>query len=142
MTIQKENSMSKLWKWILGVGVGLLVVLLVGVPFARRFLWMSSGYMTGQIGVPMGGGFSDGCGGVFGGSMFGMGHMGGGLMMLGMFIVPLLLVGLIVVAVVLIMRRSQPVVVQAQPVAISCGSCGKAVQENWVACPYCGEKTT
>ena len=132
--------MRKLWKWILGVGAGLLVVLLVGASFARRFLWMSSGNMTGQTGVPMGGGFSDGCGGVFGGPMFGMWNMGGGLMMLGMFIVPLLLVGLIVVAAVLIMRGSQPVVVQAHPVAILCGSCGKAVQENWVVCPYCGEK--
>ena len=131
--------MSNIWKWILGVGAGLLVLLLVAAPFATRFLWMTGSYMTGQSGVPMGG-FPGGCGGIFGSPMFGMWNMGGGLMMFGMLIVPLLLVGLVVVAVVVIIRRPQTVVVQAQPAAISCAACGKAVQENWVVCPYCGEK--
>ena len=132
--------MNKIWKWIIGVGAGLLVLLLVAAPFASRFLWMSGGYLSGQSGVPMGGGFPGGCGGIFGGPMFGLWNMGGGLMMVGMFIVPLLLVGLVVVAVVVILRRPQTVVMQAQPAVISCTSCGKSVQDNWVVCPYCGEK--
>ena len=133
--------MNKTWKWVIGVGAALLVLLLLAMPFFGRLFWMSGGHMTGQTGVPMGAGFSDGCGGIFGGPMSGLWNMGGGLMMFGMFLVPLLLIGLVVVVVVALMRRPQ-MIVQPQPVAISCASCGKAVQENWVVCPYCGDKRT
>ena len=133
--------MNKIWKWILGIGAA-LVVMLLAMPFVGRILWWMPHGFASEVGrgSMMGGGFTGGCGGIFGGPMSGLWNMGGSLMMLGMFIVPLLLVGLVAAAVVALMRRPQTVVVQAQPTVISCASCGKVVQDNWVVCPYCGEK--
>ena len=69
-----------------------------------------------------------------------MGGYGGfGFMPFGgfMFLGPILFIGLIVLGVVWLVRALTP----TQPVApTTCTHCGKTLQPNWKACPYCGEK--
>jgi len=50
---------------------------------------------------------------------------------------PILFIGLVVLGVVWLVRALTP----TQSVApTTCTHCGKTLQPNWKACPYCGEK--
>ncbi len=69
----------------------------------------------------------------------------------GMLLIPLLIVGLIVIGVAWLVK-SVAAPAAAQPPAIVpeakgsgaagrfCQHCGKPLQADWKACPYCGEK--
>lgn len=119
--------MNKTIGWILAIGA----VLLLALPI----LWMISG-MWG-----------------YGGMMGGYGMMGRGsgyynplgwLGMVFMWLVPLGIVILLVVGVVaLINNLTRSASKPSQPIppatGKTCPSCGKPVQVDWVACPYCGQ---
>lgn len=120
--------MSNVWKYLL---VGLLVFVLV---FAIVLPFLGGRWMPYRMGSwMMGPGMMHGYNG-FGG--FGI---LGGLMMLGMIFVPLLLVGAVIAGVVALVRGtgSQSTLPGARP----CPNCGKYIQSDWIACPYCGEKS-
>jgi hypothetical protein len=133
--------MKKVWKWIIGIVLGLLVLaILVGVGFAFRSgyigacnvrAWDGLNRNAREFGMPFGGmhrGFG----------MMPFGGLLGGLLRLG-------LLALVVAGIVWLVRRlRQPVtpVVPAIPVAplATCGKCGKNVEADWKNCPYCGKK--
>lgn len=125
--------MRKLWPWILGLTVVLLIGLVVLFGFGLlRTQWMP---------------------------MFGMGHGGrlwrdnylprfgmrgvsvmGVLGLLLMFIVPLGFLGLLIGGIVLLVRALQkPDQTVNRHLAARCDNCGKKVESDWAICPYCGE---
>ncbi len=63
---------------------------------------------------------------------------------IGMLLVPLLVVGLIVLGVVWLVRGTSGTL-STPPLSPTasrfCQHCGKPLQAEWKACPYCGEKT-
>lgn len=125
--------MRKLWPWILGLTVVVLIGLVVLFGFGLlRTQWMP---------------------------MFGMGHgdrlwrdnflpeygMRGVPVMgvLGLLLILFLsvgFIGLLVLGVVLLVRALQKPdqTVDRHPAA-QCANCGKKVAPNWAVCPYCGE---
>jgi hypothetical protein len=124
--------MSKALQWIIGLGVVLIVASIIFSTvwpfFAPRVGW--SGYDNG---------------------MMGPGHMWGGRGMLGefgmplfaggMFIWPLLVIGLIVAGVAWLVRGFGTSRAVSPPAAsLNCAHCGRPLQADWKACPYCGEK--
>jgi hypothetical protein len=140
--------MKKFWKWLIGIVLGLLVLaVLVGIPLAMHF-WRPAGLEVSRVGpgwgmrgegyrgdMPMMRGFGDGYRGMpmmhgFGGFGFmPFGGIFGGLLGLG-------LLALIVVGIVWAVRATRTPRVPMR----SCTNCGRAVQEDWKACPYCGKK--
>ena len=114
--------MNKGLQWIIGIGVALIVLTMVFSTIAPYIFPNTSG----GYGYGMGPGMMGGYGG-FGFMPF------GGFMFLG----PILFIGLVVLGVVWLVRALTP----TQPVApTTCTHCGKTLQPNWKACPYCGEK--
>jgi uncharacterized membrane protein len=115
--------MRGLWKYLL---VGLLVFGLVFV--AVTFLLFPGLGWNGMMGnwgySPM---------------MYGGFGMMGGLMMLLVFLVPLGVIALIVVGVVALLRRPAQMTPPPQNPAKTCPNCGRSVQTDWTACPYCGK---
>jgi hypothetical protein len=130
--------MKTFWKWFIGIVLGLLLLaVLVGIPLAMNF-WRPAGLavfqgeqewgirgpgMHGWRGMPMMHGY-----GGFGFMPFG-GMLLGGLFQLG-------LLALVVVGIVWVVRSIRGSRVPAR----SCTKCGRAVQEDWKACPYCASK--
>ena len=117
--------MNKTLQWTIGISVVLIVIAMVFSSIApymfpnTTYGMMGNGMMGGSGGGMMGGGF---------------GFMPfGGFMFLG----PILFIGVIVLGVMWLVRALTP----TQPVALTtCTHCGKTIQPNWKACPYCGEK--
>ena len=114
--------MNKGLQWTIGIGVILIVLAMVFSTVAPYL-------------------FPNALGGYGGYGMMGPGMMGGwgfGMPFFGfMFLGPILFIGLIVVGVVWLVRALTP----TQPVVTTaCTHCGKTLQPNWKACPYCGEK--
>lgn len=79
-------------------------------------------------------------------SMMGFSHLFGSFMGLGMQLVWLVPLGLLIMAVYGVVRlANQPTgsvisfASSAAPTAV-CPHCDKAVDENWVTCPYCDSK--
>ena len=147
--------MKNLWKWLLlFVGV-FLVAFVVALPFWR---WSAYGFSGMPIMRSGRMGFMPRMFGGFGG----FGGFRGGFMFPFMWIIPagvivLLVVG--VVALVRAMRRPQPMQAQISPAPTmtpvppaapaapvepemvhNCTNCGRALQPDWVNCPYCGTK--
>jgi hypothetical protein len=94
--------------------------------------------MTGGGGV-MGGG------GMMGGGMMGPGMMGGwGILgWLGMLLVPLLILAGFVLVLAWLVQQVSRAPAGGSPAAPSaaafpCPHCGRFVQADWRACPYCG----
>lgn len=126
--------MRKLWPWILGLTVLLLVgtVVLVGFGLLRTrqmpMFWQEYGgrqwrdftmpHHRGLRGLPVMG--------VFG--------------LLLMLILPLGFLGLVVLGIVLLVRAIQkPGQSEDLRHTARCTNCGKRVEEDWAICPYCGE---
>jgi hypothetical protein len=70
----------------------------------------------------------------------------------GALLIPLLLVGLFILAIILLLRTTgrSPVPASTAPAPVTptpvpansgypCPNCGRQVQADWVACPYCGQ---
>ena len=116
--------MKDVWKWLL---VGLLVF---GLVFIGALPFFGGGWGPyGMMGPGMMGGY----------------NMMGGFGFLAMLFVPLLFIGALVVGVVALIRGLGGVapvgpVAGGQPGSRPCPHCGKFVQSDWKACPYCGEK--
>lgn len=157
--------MKPVWKWIIGIVVGLIVVaVLVGAAFLVHGFLMSGHSVatlripapnTGQgpqgnqprrfgmpgNGMPYNGKSYNGMPG-FGWHRHGM--MGFGPMMaFGGMIFGLLCLGglvLLVIGIVWLVRRPTAVQPVAAPVLHACPKCEKPVQADWNNCPYCGKK--
>ena len=149
--------MKKVWKWVIGIVIGLVVLaVLVGVGFLvfgrYHAVRIENGYTRGwsQQGpgmMPYNG---------FGEHMRGPGMMGrGGMMPFGGFIGGLICLGFLVLIVfgifwlVRATRKSTRVDSPAYittPAAMpahlmdTCKKCGKPIQADWKNCPYCGKK--
>ena len=112
--------MNKTLQWTIGISAVLIVLTMVFSTIAPYiFPNTGGGYGYGMMGPGMMGGF---------------GFMPfGGFMFLG----PILFIGVIILGIVWLVRVLTP----TQAVAITtCTHCGKTIQPNWKACPYCGEK--
>jgi hypothetical protein len=150
--------MKNVWKWIIGIVVGLVVLgVLAGVglmvrsnfhgyravaPIAPGF------YQRGPEMMPYGG-----FGHMRGPEMMSRGFMHfGGIFacLVGLGFLVLLVLGIIVL--VRGLRKPLPATVlpatapaitpESTPVAIinACKKCGKPLQDEWKACPFCGKK--
>jgi len=131
--------MKNVWKWIIGIVLGLLTfALLVVAGFMFR---------TGSLGCGLQawGGFGrDGIGMMpYGGmhSRIGMAPFGG---LLGALI-PLGILTLIVLGIVWLVRSLRHPVAPSLPVAppapvMHCKNCGQTVENTWRNCPHCGRK--
>ncbi len=115
------------WLLALVLGLGLIFVLAAFFLFGGRYGGMMRGYGM------MGPGF---------GHMFPFGWIG---MLLGLVIPVGLLVLLVVGGIWLVTRLAKPGSPANSPIqplqnvpSRSCPSCGKPVQGDWKACPYCG----
>ena len=128
--------MKSIWKWT-GLFLGVFsIALLIGLSFFGRggFGWMP---MMTQVNAPWAG-F---CNGYQFSHMFGgFGFLGGWFMMLGMFILPLAVLGLLIVGGIVLVKGVIRPQTPALVVARTCVHCGKALQQDWVNCPFCGEK--
>jgi uncharacterized membrane protein len=158
----KDQNMKKVWKWVIGIVVGLLVLaLIVGVGFAMR----SGFHMSrGQVQVGQDEQFNRGPGmmpfGGYGEHMGGRGMRGFGMMPFGGLIGGLFgglfslgVLALAVLGVIWLVNylRNRRTVNQVTPVSTPapaapavdvhpCPRCGKPVQEDWKNCPHCGKK--
>jgi hypothetical protein len=160
--------MKRVWKWIIGIVVVLLVLAaLVTVPFAMHYrLGPQAAYVIQQRDVD--GGY--GPGGMMGrndkngfgyggygpgdfnhGGMMGRGYgfrypmmRGFGFLPFGFFmlIIPLAILGLAIYGFIALANRrpAAPAPVEVTPVAPTqtCANCGKPTQSDWKNCPYCG----
>jgi O-antigen ligase len=111
--------MKNSWKWLIAVGVVLLVVLIIALLIFTRsdYGWMPMmgyrGYLTNN----------------------GFGVIGGLIMMIVFLFIPIVLIGLAVFGVVVFLQRSG----NKQPQMGTCARCGKPIQADWKVCPYCGK---
>ncbi len=145
--------MKPVWKWIIGIVLGLIVVAaLVGVGF-----WVFRGAVTmhqvavrvpanGQPGQPGRPFFGRGFGmrefGMPGYGMHGYGMMGWGMQPFGGILGGLFFLGLVALLVLAIiwLVRSLRTPKLAAVATHACPNCGKSVQTDWRNCPYCGKK--
>lgn len=130
--------MSKGLQWILGLSAGLVALAVIAATILPFFYPQTGWGGYGMMGM-MGSNHMFGGGSMMGG--FGMPFLG-----IGMFLGPLLVVGLIVVGIVWLARSgsngSSPIgPLQPSVTGKFCQHCGKPLQAEWKACPYCGEKT-
>ena len=114
--------MKSVWKWILlGLAVFLLAFCIALPLFSRGALLPVRAFSYRGM-MPMG--------------MMGLGVFGW-LGVLARLAVPVLFVALIVALVWIVVRSSKA---PSAPASTPCPSCGKPVQQGWVACPHCGAK--
>jgi uncharacterized membrane protein len=162
---ERSTGMKKVWKWVIGIIVALLVIGLVvaaavwvvphlKLAHAARFANPGGQYQGPRFGEGYGPrGFPGNGQGMmpFGRQGWGMhrpGMMGYGMMFpFGMLFSGLFGLGVLALAVMgvlwLVGRLSQPktVPVAAAPAPMrTCSKCGHPVQEDWKNCPYCGKK--
>jgi hypothetical protein len=160
----KENwIMKKVWKWILGIVLGLVVLaVLVGVVFMVR-----SNFHGYRAGIETGPGFHQ-----RGPEMMpygGFEHLrrpgmpGYRMMLFGGFFRGLFSLGFlafVVLGIIWLVRRlnkpaamtATPLAAMAEPVPVvtpepmqativnPCKKCGKPLQDGWKVCPHCGKK--
>ena len=149
--------MKKVWKWIIGIVIGLVVLaVLVGAGFLvfghYHAVRIENGSTRGWS--QQGPGLMPSHG--FGGQIRGPGMMGhGGMMPFGGFIGGLVCLGflaLIGIGIFWLVRATRkptsvdspastttPAAMPA-PVMEACKKCGKPIQSDWNNCPYCGKK--
>jgi len=149
--------MKKNWKWILAIVVVFLVVFRIGMAIFMRVGRASFGIVRGGI-LERGYGMMRSPWMMGSRGMIGFGGHG-----LGLLFVPLILL-LVALGVIWFLSHrttvktvaptaanpgtSVPVSTVAQSpveavttsVTPACPTCSKPVEENWVACPHCGEK--
>jgi len=116
--------MKSVWKWVLfGLAIFLLAFC-IALPLFGGGSLLPIRVMTYRGMMPYGTGMMRlGAFGLFG--------------TLARLAIPLLFVGLVVGIVALLLRKpSTPPTSPTTP----CPTCGKPVQQGWVACPHCGAK--
>jgi len=130
--------MKKVWKWIIGIVIVLLILAVVmGVVLMFRSHQLANvgwGVRTRLPGVmPFGRGWMMRGPGMMGyGRMMPFGGLLGGLFSLG-------LLALVVLGIVWLVRRLMVPKTAPAPV-LTCRHCGEPIQAGWVACPHCGKK--
>jgi uncharacterized membrane protein len=154
--------MSKTWKWIIGILIGLLLLaVIVAIPFGMHQFASGYGYAAqfpergfergfdrdlgpGMMGRGAGNyywhhGMMGGRQGYINPMMNGFGFFPFGILM---WIVPLAVLGLAIYGMVALFSRkpSPAVAVETAPAAPTrtCSSCGKPAQDEWKNCPHCG----
>ena len=152
--------MSKTWKWIIGIVIGLLVLaVIIAIPFGMHQLagnysqqYPARGFESGfdrDFGPGMMGRGADNYywhhsmmylnRGFVGPMTFGFGYFIFGILRL---LIPLAVVGLAIYGAVALFKRKPPQAVAAEAVPAvptqTCASCGKPAQDDWKNCPYCG----
>lgn len=128
--------MKKIWPWVLGISILLMVILLVllgtGLFSARRSL-MAWGGETDRV-------WGDGYWHHHGrGMRWGLPVMGlfGGLFAL---LIPISFIGLIVLGVIFLVKTITPSGNKSSETqAFQCRNCGKRVEPDWSVCPHCGD---
>jgi heme A synthase len=155
---KEKSNMKKVWKWILGILLGLIVIgVLVGVAFMvfgnfhsyRVESLNPRGFDNGGPGMMPFGGY---------GHMRGPGMMGFGRNPLIGFIGCLFSLGILALLVLgiiwLVRTLRSPKAAQAAPAVMpvetpaatpamvtpSCKKCGQPLQADWKVCPHCGKK--
>jgi len=150
-----ETNMKTVWKWVIGIVIGLIVVALVvgGVFLLRSHLPaiasirvnrpVVQGYGPGRL--PFRGAGPGNRGWNMGPRMMGFGMFPLGAIFAGLFGIGLL--ALLVLGIVWLaggFSNSKTVTtapMQAAPAPmLTCKHCGKPVQADWRNCPYCGKK--
>lgn len=152
--------MSKTWKWIIGILIGLLMLaVIIAIPFGMHQLagnyaqqFPARGYERG-FDRNFGPGMMEGGAenyywhhsmmyqnpGFVGPMTFGFGYFTFGILRL---VLPLAVVGLAIYGVVALFRRKPSPAVSAEAVPAvptrTCAGCGKPAQDDWKNCPYCG----
>jgi hypothetical protein len=118
--------MKNIWKWILLGAIFFLLAFCVALPLLGGLGGMPRGFLGGGLihRMPMMGGF--GLAGVLGLAI--------------RCILPILIVAGLIVLVVMLVRKPSSGAPLVTPPTKPCPACGKPVQEDWVACPACGEK--
>jgi hypothetical protein len=154
----KEINMKKLWKWVIGIVLGLVVLaVLVGVGFLvwgnmhvyRGVAQFNRGFSQHGPGMmPYGGfGYEFRGPGMMGYRMNPFGGLIGGLFVLGFL-------ALVVLGIIwLVTRISSPkrvttisstAAATSEPMQVAgltpCKKCGRSLQADWSVCPYCGKK--
>jgi hypothetical protein len=139
--------MKKVWKWIIGIVIVLVVLAaVVGVVLLFRshlpaiVRWGEPGLRTRIPGMmPFGRGVWGGRGWTMHGpGMMAFGRMRpfgglfGGLFSLG-------LLALVVLGIVWLVRRLTASKTPPAPL-LTCRHCGKPIQAGWIACPHCGKE--
>ena len=115
--------MKKVNWWIVGIAIILVSILLFGGGMMSG--WRSGGYgMMGGYSGHMSWGYSP------------FGWFGMGIGMLFMWLIPIGILALVVYGVVALARNSgnNTSTTSQSP----CPNCGKGMQVDWKACPYCG----
>jgi hypothetical protein len=144
--------MKKVWKWIIGIVIGLVVLaVLVGVVFMLR-----GGFHAGRIearsergwsvhapGMMPYGGFGwhmRGPGMMYNNGIIPFGGLFGGLITLGFM--ALIVLGIIWLVRILRTPKRVDDTAAAMPATLmtTCKNCGKPIQADWRNCPYCGKK--
>ena len=145
--------MTKVWKWIIGVVLGLVILaVLVGVGFMLR-----SNYHVNRLEALDSHGFFERGPGMMSSGRFehmrSPGMMGNGMLPFGGFfggLLSLAFLALVVLGIIWLvrsLRTQKPVIVPAvipaeMPAAIvnPCKKCGNPLQDAWKVCPHCGRK--
>jgi hypothetical protein len=156
--------MRKVWKWIIGIVLGLVVIaVLMGVGFTmfglhayRSEARLAPGFSQRGFGMMPYGGFEHmRAPGMMGRGWSPLGGFFGGLVGLGFLV-------LVVLGIIWLVRSllrptaaaSVPMAVASTPAAVSeptpetmpgavvnpCKRCGKPLQDDWKVCPHCGKK--
>ena len=132
--------MKKLWPWVIGIFVFLLMIAAIAAVM-RLFSFGPSSMAIGREANPI---LRDGIWYHHGRGM----HWGfQRLPFLGFFgmifalLLPLGAAALLVLGIILIVRKiTTPNKKSNEAVVSLCHQCGKPVEDDWVLCPYCGEK--
>ncbi|MFH1524499.1 MAG: zinc ribbon domain-containing protein [Chloroflexota bacterium] len=131
--------MKKVWKWIIGIVVVLVVLAVVigAVVMVRSHLLINANWGEPGTRLP---GMMPYARGEWGGRILTMhspgimpfGGLFGGLFSLGLFT-------LVVLGIIFLVRKLMGHSTSSVPVP-TCSHCGQPIQANWVACPHCGKK--
>jgi hypothetical protein len=148
----------KVWKWVIGVVVGLVVL---AVVIGAGFLVWSNMHVYHGVGqlnrgfeqrgpgmMPYGGfGYQLRGPGMMGYGLFPFGGLFGGLLMLGFLVLVILgiiwLVGRIRMSSPAASSSATPTTTSepmTSAVLAPCKKCGRSLQADWSVCPYCGKK--
>ena len=129
--------------WVqIGVFVAIMAaVVLVGISLLPWILGWPGGWGMGpgMMGGQTQGGWCPFCGGRGAFPGWGLGGLLGWFFLLGMIFVPLAVLALLILGVVWLVRTTSGSPRQTDSSAASCPHCGRAVEVDWRACPFCKE---
>ena len=127
--------MSKTWKWILGISLGLVILVGLGFVLTSSFGY---GHMSAWSQAPYGGRpmmDDNGFRGRHPMMGYGFSPLGGIIMGLGMLLIWTIPLGILFLVIYGAVRLAiRPGRIHS---TMACSNCGKPAQEDWNTCPYC-----